>query len=192
LKNTNQGEKKVAKYLDKVIKEMADYSNMGMPDGDNTQGMGSVKSMGMRGGHQGKKLRVYKEINPLLRDRSQREEEEDSMEYDDMDSMNGMDDMGDMNGDMGMDDGHTEELTQFFTDNPSPSDEEIAMQADDLGLDLEGMRKAVYALIQSLLPSDEEGNGSMDVDMDMDMGDDDMAMGDDEMSSDRMSSRGMR
>lgn len=180
----------MAKYLDKVIKEMADYSNMGMPDGAGACGMGSVKSMGMRGGHQGKKMRVFKE----LQFRNQAEEEEDSMNgMDDMDSMNGMDDMGDMNGDMdmGMDDGHTEELTQFFTDNPAPSDEEIAMQAEELGLDLEGMRKAVYALIQSLLPSDEEDNGSMDVEMDMDMGDDETGM-DDEMPSDRISSRGMR
>jgi len=51
----------------------------------------------------------------------------------------------------------TEELKQFFMDNPEPADEEIAMYAEEHGMDLQDMRQAVYRLIQSLLPSDEEG-----------------------------------
>jgi len=108
----------------------------------------------MRGGHQGKAVKAYK-LNDILRTRNRAEEEED---FSDMDG-----EMGDMNGDMDMDDGNNEELQQFFTDNPTPSDEEIAMYADEHEMDLEGMRQAVYSLIQSLLPDSEEG---MDDEMD--------------------------
>jgi len=164
----------VAKYLDKVIEEMNDYSSMGMPDGEGSMGMGTPQSMGVRGSRRGdKKLKAYK-LNDLLdpRNRNRAEEEEDGM---DMDA-----EMGDM------DNGHTEELKSFFMDNPSPSDEEVAMKAEEMGLDLEGMRKAVYALIQSLLPSDEEDmDNDMNVDMDMDMDDEGMGADMGKMSSRR-------
>lgn len=141
----------MSKYLDKVIEEMGNYGDMGMPDGEGAMGMGSVSNMGMRGGHQGKAMKAYK-LNDVLRRRNQAEEEEG------MGDMEGMDDYE--SDDMGAD---TEELKQFFMDNPEPADEEIAQYAEEKGMDLEEMRKAVYALIQSLLPDAEEG---MDDEMD--------------------------
>jgi len=161
----------VSKYLDKVIKEMANYANMGMPDGEGAMGMGSVSNMGMRGAHKGKAVKAYK-LNDILRYRNAAEEEEG------FDDMEGMDDEG-MGDEFGSDDdmgGDTQELQQFFTDNPEPSDEEIAMYAEEHDMDLQGMRSAVYALIQSLLPDSEEGMD--DEGMDDEFGSDE-ATGDD-------------
>lgn len=141
----------MAKYLDKVIKEMRDYGSMGIPDGEGAMGMGSVSNMGMRGTHRGKAIKAYK-LSDILRFRNQAEEEEDFNGMNDYES----DDMG----------GDTEELKQFFMDNPEPSDEEIAMYAEEKDMDLQDMRKAVYALIQSLLPDDDEEG--MDVSGEMD------------------------
>lgn len=135
----------MSKYLKQVIEEMGSYSEMGMPDGEGAMGMGSVAPMGMRGGHQGKAIKAYK-LNDVLRHRNQAEEEEG------LSDMEGMDDYESDE----MDDG-VEELKQFFMDNPEPSDEEISMYAEEKGMDLQEMRKAVYSLIQSLLPDDEEG-----------------------------------
>lgn len=140
----------MSKYLEKVIEEMRSYNDMGMPDGEGSMGMGSVSTLGMRGGHQGKAIKAYK-MNDILRSRNQAEEEEGLDSVDNMDDYES-DDMGD----------NTEELKQFFMDNPTPSDEEISIYAEEKGMDLEEMRQAVYALIQSLLPDEEEGMDSMD------------------------------
>jgi len=158
----------MSKYLDKVIKEMKDYGNMGMPNGEGAMGMGSVEPIGgLRGGRNGKKVIKAYELNDVLRTRNRAEEEEGMDDYESMDDMSGMDDME------GMDDGgNNEELQQFFTDNPEPSDEEIAMYAEEHDMDLQAMRKAVYSLIQSLLPDSEEGMDDMEgMDAEADMGD---------------------
>ena len=145
----------MSKYLDKVIEEMGSYSDMGMPDGQGSMGMGTAAPMGgLRGGRCGdgkQKITAYK-LNDILRSRA-RAEEEEGME--DMDA--GMDADMSMDTDMDMEENGTEELKQFFIDNPEPADEEIAAYAEEHGMDLEEMRIAVYQLIQSLLPSDEEG-----------------------------------
>jgi len=146
----------MSKYLKKVIEEMGNYSDMGMPDGEGSMGMGSVGTVGMRGAGCGdKKIKAYK-LNDLLRTRNRAEEEEGLEDID----PNAMDDEMGMNDENG-----TEELKQFFISNPEPADEEIATYAEDHGMDLQEMRSAVYALIQSLL-GDEEG-----MDDEMDMGD---------------------
>ena len=167
----------MSKFLDKAIKEMRNYGDMGLPDGEGNGGMGSVSKNPV--------VNAYK-MNNILRRRQQAEEEEMSMDggmddekmpNDEMD-MGGEEDGG-MEMDMGSEEGMsdemgggegTEEMKQFFQDNPSPSDEEVTQYAEERGIDMEQMRKDVYALIQSLLGGDEEGMGDEEGDMG-DMGD---------------------
>ncbi len=134
----------MAKYLDKVIKEMNNYGEMGLPDGTGSMGMGSVSPMALRGGNQGKAIKAYK-LNDVLRHKNQAEEEEGLNDTEGMNDYES-DDM----------DNNTEELKQFFIDNPEPADEEIAAYAEEKGIDLQQLRKDVYALIQSLLQDDED------------------------------------
>jgi len=146
-------------------------------------------------------------MNDRLRHHARAEdEEEDGMNFDmgggehypSDDEMGGMEDemnqtsmndMGDMDmGDveMGMDDCgdvDVEEVKNFFSDNPSPSDEEIAQYAGERGIEMDQLRQEVYALIQSLL--DVEGGEEMGMDDEM-AGVDDMDGMDsgDDMSAD--------
>lgn len=166
----------MAKYLDQVIKEMGNYSEMGMPDGEGSTGMGTP------GRQPGGRVRDVYKLNSLLRRRNGAEQQEDTLG--DLDSEGGMeggmdDYEGGMDGGMeGDGEGDVEQIKSFFTDNPDPSDEEVMQYAEENGMDMQEMRKAVYRLIQSLLPSDEEGMDDYegmddeegDVSMDMDMG----------------------
>lgn len=135
----------MSKILDKVIEEMGSYGDMGIPDGEGSMGMGTVSNMDVRRPGSGKAIKAYK-MNDILRSKNRSEEEEG---FDDMDSDMDNYETDELDGDI-------EELKQFFMDNPSPTDEEISMYADEHGMDLEEMREAVYDLIQSLLPEDEE------------------------------------
>jgi len=170
----------VSKYLDNVIKEMNNYADMGLPDGEGSMGMGSRAPTGkLKDAFKMQQLKT----NQMLRRRNQAEEEEGSMgSDDDMSAQAGVDSMGDealqgIDGevDAGMDgevdagmDGNVDagmgteddvaSLQQFFTDNPNPSDQEISQYAEENGMNLGGMRSAVYALIQSLLPNDSESS----------------------------------
>lgn len=146
---------------------MNNYGNMGMPDGEGSMGMGSQAPTGkLKDAFKIQQLKT----NHMLRRRSQAEEEEPGMGgQDDMSAMAGADSMGDqddyaggeeggMNDQMGMDDGMGSEddvaaLQQFFTDTPEPSDQEISQYAQENGMDMQGMRSAVYALIKSLIQS---------------------------------------
>jgi len=142
----------VSKNLKKVIEEMGGYAGMGS-GGESNMGMRSAGTVGVMGGHHSKdnKLKAYK-LSDLLQSRLNSDEEEDLGDIDtDVDGMD--DDMGDDN---------VEELKQFFIDNPAPADEEIAAYAEAHNMDLEEMRQAVYSLIQSLLPDDEEDMGDED------------------------------
>lgn len=145
--------RKTMSKLKEVIEEMGGYSDMG--------GMRSADSIGMMGRpNNGNKLKAYK-LSDLLdpRNRNRAEEEEDLEPMDDMDM-----DM-DMDTDMNAEGDDVEETKQFFLDNPEPSDEDIAMYAEERGMDMEDMRKAVYRLIRSLLAT-ESPDDEMDVDMD--------------------------
>lgn len=149
--------------MDDVIKEMSDYSNLGLPNGEGSMGMGTP------GRAEGGRIKDAYKINSLLRNRNAGEQQEDTL--DDMDGAGEMDFEVGNDGDMEAE-GNVEEIKAFFMDNPDPSDEEVMQYAEENGMDMQEMRKAVYSLIQSLLPSDEEG-------MDDDMGDyDDMGDGD--------------
>ena len=164
----------MSKFLEKAIKEMRNYGDMGLPDGETGCGMGSASN--------NKIVNAYK-MNNILRRRNRAEEEEmninNGMRDTEMsDDEVGMDDK-DYNMDMGGDEaamgvngiegddvemgGDVEEMKQFFQDNPDPSDEEVMQYADEHGMDMEDMRKEVYALIQSLLGGDsmddEDGMG---------------------------------
>lgn len=179
----------MSKRLDEIIEEMGNYSDMGMPDGQGAMGMGTAAPMGgLRGGSSDgrPKLKAYK-LNDVLRSRNRAEEEEglDGIDTDMEDT--GMDDMG------MEDEGGTAELKQFFTDNPEPSDDEISAYAEEHDMDLQEMRLAVYRLIQSLLPSDEEDMGdedSMDFSVSGDTGErpasNELDMGSQRSSRDRM------
>jgi len=177
----------MSKYLDKAIKEMKNYGDMGLPDGENGGGMGSQAPSN------NKIVNAYK-LNNILRRRQQAEEEETQMGDDeaymddkdykmDMPGNEAGDEVPNMDGDeMGMDGDEmgmgsevdTEEMKAFFQDNEAPSDEEVQQYADERGIDMEQMRQEVYALIQSLLgDSDPVGDGEEDMGMDdeVDMGD---------------------
>ena len=169
----------MSKFLDKAIKEMRNYGDMGLPDGENGGGMGSQAQSS------NKVVNAYK-MNNILR-RAQRAEEEemdidggmrdaempdDEAEMDDKDYKMDMpgneagDEVGNMDGDeMGMDgDVDTEEMKAFFQDNAAPSDEEVQEYADERGIDMEQMRQEVYALIQSLLGGEDPvGGGEEDM-----------------------------
>lgn len=152
----------MSKYLDEVIEEMGNYADMGMPDGESSMGMGDAGVVGVRGKRgDGEVVKAYR-LNDLLRTRNRAEEEED---FDPMD-------MGDDSEFDDMEDDDVEETKQFFLDNPEPSDEDIQAYADEQGMDLEDMRKAVYRLIRSLLAT-ETPDDEMDVDMDDSEMDDD-------------------
>jgi len=172
----------MSKYLDKAIKEMRNYGDMGLPDGENGGGMGSKNPV----------VNAYK-MNNILRRRQAAEEEEMNIDQgmrdaempDDEEMDMGAEDAGmemdmDMGGEeeMGMgDEVDTEEMKAFFQDNEAPSDEEVQQYADERGIDMEQMRQEVYALIQSLLgDSDPVGDGEED--MGMDAMDDEADMGD--------------
>ncbi len=159
----------MAKYLDKVIEEMGKYSEMGLPDGEGSMGMGTP-------GHQqgGRVTDAYK-LNSLLRRRNRAEQQEDTV--DDMDA--GIDsEMDTYKGDVDDKDG-IEEIKTFFIDNPNPSDEDVMQYAEEHNMDMQQMRQAVYNLIQELLSyNDEEmddydasSSDSSDVSIDMDTGD---------------------
>lgn len=161
----------MAKYLDKVIEEMGNYSEMGMPTGEGAMGMGvPYKSEG------GRVKDAYK-INSILRNRNHAEQQEDTV--DDVEIEPG-DEMNDYEDNMN-DEDNVEEIKTFFMDNPDPSDQEVMQYAEEHDMDMQEMRKTVYRLIQSLLSSDEEnmddydkmGNDEGNVSMDMDMGGDD-------------------
>lgn len=186
----------MSKYLDKAIKEMSNYADMGLPDGENGGGMGSTNPV----------VKAYKLLqkqkreggnDEWLRNRqhAQRAEEEemnigmrdaempdDEPEMDDKDykmdfpGNEAGDEVANMDGDeMGMgDEVDTEEMKAFFQDNEAPSDEEVQQYADERGIDMEQMRQEVYALIQSLLGDiDPVGDGEEEMGMDgeADMGD---------------------
>lgn len=161
--------------LDKAIKEMKNYGDMGLPDGENGGGMGSSNPI----------VNAYR-MNNILRRAAMADEEEmkidggmrdadmpdDEAEMDDKDykmdipgNEAGME-VDNMDGDeMGMDDEvDTEEMKAFFQDNAAPSDEEVQEYADERGIDMEQMRQEVYALIQSLLGGEDPvGDGEEDM-----------------------------
>jgi hypothetical protein len=174
----------MSKFLDKAIKEMKSYGDMELPDGEPSGN---------------KVVNAYK-MNNILRRQQRAEEEEfnidgamrdenDEARMDDKDykmDMPGDEGGAEMDMDMdidmgdeeGMDDmgGDTEEIKSFFQDNPEPSDEEVVQFAQERGMDMEDMRKEVYALIQNLLgDSDPVGDGEADMEMGMD---DEADMGD--------------
>ena len=181
--------------LDKVIKEMKSYGDMGLPDGENGGGMGSKNPV----------VNAYR-MNNILRRRQRAEEEEmnidggmrdaDMPDDDDESYMDDKDYKMDMDmttppGDheemdneegLGMDDeGDTEEMKSFFQDNPAPTDDEVMQYAEERGIDMEQMRQEVYALIQSLLGGEDPvGDGEED------MGYDDEGMGDEEDMGDEI------
>ena len=179
--------------LDKAIKEMKSYGDMGLPDGENGGGMGSENPV----------VNAYR-MNNILRRRNQAEEEEmnidggmrdadmpdgdearmDDKDYDmdmDMDMPHGDHDEMDNEEGLGMDDeGDTEEMRSFFQDNPAPSDDEVMQYAEERGMDMEQMRQEVYALIQSLLGG-EDPVGDGEEDMGDEMGMDDEQGMDDEL-----------
>ncbi len=204
----------MSKYLSNVIKEMNDYGNMGLPDGEGSMGMGSQAPTGkLKDAFKMQQLKT----NQMLRRRSQAEEEEDrgmggpddmsaqadldgmgdegsmdgemgdEMSMGDEEGMDGMDgEMGSMDGEMGDEEGMDDEmgteddvaqLQQFFTDNPEPSDQDISQYADENGMDLGGMRSAVYALIGSLIQQ-SGGDGSAGEEFDW-LGGGDSALGTD-------------
>ncbi len=103
---------------------------------------------------------------------------------DDMGMEGGMDPDGAMGDEMGMGDegADSSEMQQFFSDNPTPSDEEVAQYAQERGIDMEQMRQEVYALIQSLLDT-QGGEGDTDGDLfgGIEAGGEEMDMGDTEM-----------
>lgn len=181
----------MSKFLDDAIKEMKNYGDMGLPDGENGGGMGSQES-------KNPVVNAYR-MNNILRRQQRAEEEESFMDIDggmrdaempdDEEGMGGEEggmemDMEPMDNEqgLGMDgEGDTEEMKAFFQDNPAPSDEEVMQYADERGIDMEQMRQEVYELIQSLLgDSDPVGDGEEEggMEMDMDMGDDEEDMGD--------------
>ena len=170
----------MSKYLDKAIKEMKSYGDMGLPDGETSGGMGDTSKNPV--------VNAYR-MNNILRRRAAADEEEMNidggmrdaeMPDDDEARMDDKDYDMDMPGDeeaMGMDmsvdiddigdedngEVDTEELKQFFQDNPSPSDDEIVQYAQERGIDMEQMRQEVYALIQALLgEQDPVGDGEAD------------------------------
>jgi len=174
----------MSKFLDKAIKEMKDYGDMGLPDGENGGGMGSKNPV----------VNAYR-MNNILRRRQQAEEEEmnidggmrdadmpddDEAHMDDKDYKMDMDmttppgDHEEMDNEQGLgmdDEVDTEEMKSFFQDNTAPSDEEVQQYADERGIDMEQMRQEVYALIQSLLgDTDPVGDGEEDMGDEMDMG----------------------
>ena len=186
--------------LDKAIKEMKNYGDMGLPDGENGGGMGSQES-------KNPVVNAYR-MNNILRRQQRAEEEESRMDIDggmrdaDMpDDEMGMDgeeggmemdmDMEPMDNEQGLgmdDEVDTEEMKAFFQDNPAPSDEEVMQYADERGIDMEQMRQEVYELIQSLLgDSDPVGDGEEEggMEMDMDMGGEE-GMGDEEDMGDEI------
>jgi hypothetical protein len=166
----------MSKFLDKAIKEMRSYGEMGLPDGETAGGMGDTSKNPV--------VNAYR-MNNILRRRQKAEEEEMSIDGgmrdadmpDDEEQMDDKDYSMDMPGDedaMGMemdvdvdamDDGavDTEEMKSFFQENPTPSDEEVMQFASERGIDMEQMRQEVYALIQELLGSqDPVGDGEAD------------------------------
>lgn len=179
----------MSKFLDSAIREMKNYGDMGLPDGENGGGMGSSKNP---------VVDAFR-MNSILRRRQQAEEEEMNMEQgmrdDEMpDDEMGMDgeeggmemdmDMEPMDNEQGLgmdDEGDTEEMKAFFQDNPAPTDDEVMQYAEERGIDMEQMRQEVYTLIQSLLgDQDPVGDGEEEggMEMDMDMGDGEEDMGD--------------
>jgi len=141
-------------------------------------------------------------LNDRLRHHTRAEEEENDMNYDmgggedypSDEEMGGMEDeinqtsMNDMSmDDMGMDVGEDgvdiEEVKNFFTDNPSPTDEEIAQYAGERGIEMDQLRQEVYALIQSLLDA-AKGDEEMGMDDTQGMDDMDGMSSDDDMSAD--------
>ena len=177
--------------LDKAIKEMKSYGDMGLPDGENGGGMGSENPV----------VNAYR-MNNILRRRNQAEEEEmnidggmrdadmpdgDEARMDDKDYGMDMDmdmppgDHEEMDNEVGLgmdDDVDTEEMRSFFQDNPAPSDDEVMQYAEERGMDMEQMRQEVYALIQSLLGGEDPvGDGEENMDYD-EQGMDDEDMGD--------------
>jgi len=140
--------------LDKVIKEMGGYGDMGIPDNKDMMDATTTTAT------DSPVVRKAYRLSDILRHRTQSEEEEFNTLEDDTD------DLG--------------EIKQFFIDNPEPSDEDVEAFAEEHGLDMQEMRRLVYSLISSLLDEEEP----MDDDMsDDDMSDDDMS-DDDSMDSD--------
>ncbi len=224
-------------HLDKAIKEMRSYGDMGIPDGENGQGMGDTQPI-PDGKGRNKVVDAYK-MNSILRNRNRAEEEEMNLTSGMNGGMSGeqypQDEEGDeglspdefqdqlageegLGDDMGMEmdmdmemggeegDGANDEMKNFFTDNPTPSDDEIAQYAQERGMDMEQMRQEVYALIQSLLDTQAGGDavdGDMfggieadgEMEMDGDMSDEDglgadMEMGSDDTDGAKMSGTG--
>lgn len=170
----------MSKFLDKAIKEMRSYGEMGLPDGETAGGMGDTSKNPV--------VNAYR-MNNILRRQQRAEEEEmnidggmrDADMPDDEAHMDDKDYKMDMPGneagmevdsmDMDAEDGmggdvDTEEMKQFFQDNPSPSDEQVMQYAEERGIDMEQMRQEVYALIQSLLgDQDPVGDGETDAEL---------------------------
>lgn len=167
----------MGKILDKVLSEMRDYSEMGLPTGETGMGMGDVPPDMRRHAGMGDKVKKAYRMNDILRHRGRAEEEEVS-QYDDQ-----YDDYDNQSIDI-------EELKSFFKENPYPSDEEVIAFAEEHGIDMEEMRQAVYALIQELLGGDEEYDSEPDFDED-DYGSSD-EYSDDEFSFDVSSDTGER
>ena len=170
----------MSKFLDKALKEMRSYGEMGLPDGETSGGMGDTSKNPV--------VNAYR-MNKILRHRQKAEEEEfnidggmrDAEMPDDEMDMDAAccDDEMDMDMEMGSDeemggDIDTEELKAFFQENPSPSDEEITAFAEERGVDMQQMRQEVYALIQELLGGqDPVGDGEADAEFADDEGADD-------------------
>lgn len=140
--------------LKKAIKEMRSYGEMGLPDGESGMGMGSAD---VSRGEKPSLASAYR-MNKIMRHRNAAEEEEMGMEPE-----MGMDDEMPAD-DMEAEDpvGGVEEIKQFFMDNPTPSDEEVAQYAEEHGIDMQQMRQEVYELIQSLLGTTDEERSDME------------------------------
>ena len=142
----------MSKYLEQVIKEMSDYGSMGLPSGETGMGMGSVAPVGnggLRGAQTGSEIKAYK-LNDLLGQHRRAEEEEFDMENDEHNAPGAYD---------------LDALKQFFITNPEPSDGEIHQYASDNNMDLDEMRKAVYALIGSLIGMETDVPADVDNDI---------------------------
>ncbi len=119
----------MAKFLDEVIKEMASYGNARPSDGMN---MGKVDTVGLRGSNQGDTaIKTYK-MNDLLGDETPDSDENYSND-------------------------EAPDLKQFFMDYPKPSDEDVIAFVDKHGISMDEMRTQVYALINDLLNTGDDG-----------------------------------
>ncbi len=110
-------------FLDKAIKEMRSYGDMGIPDGENGQGMGDTQMIPQ--GKGGKKVVNAYKLNNILRNRNQAEEEE-------MNMTSGMN--GGMSGEQYPQDGEDEGLSPEEFQNQLAGEDGLG---DEMGMDTE-------------------------------------------------------